>query len=112
VIGVELGDIGPVDRAERPKRLPTVLSREEVQRLFAALSRGPNHLIAHLLYGSGLRPERSEEVVLGCECRRPFASGSKNSILMTAASTYETARAARTERPCFPTVSTAPSAVT
>ena len=36
VLGVELGEIGPVDRADRPKRLPTVLSREEVQRLFAA----------------------------------------------------------------------------
>ncbi|WP_259116747.1 hypothetical protein [Salinibacter ruber] len=35
VLGVELDEIGPVDRADRPKRLPTVLSREEVQRLFA-----------------------------------------------------------------------------
>jgi integron integrase len=55
VLGVELGAIGPVDRADRPKRLPTVLSRDEVRQLFAALSHGPNRLIAHLLYGSGLR---------------------------------------------------------
>ncbi len=55
VLGVELGDLGPLDRADRPKRLPTVLSREEVRRLFAALPPGPNRLIAHLLYGSGLR---------------------------------------------------------
>lgn len=55
VLEMELGDIGPVDRADRPKRLPTVLSRSEVRRLFAALSPGPNRLIAHLLYGSGLR---------------------------------------------------------
>jgi len=55
VLGVELGDLGPLDRADRPKRFPTVLSRGEVQRLFAALSAGPNRLVAPLLYGSGLR---------------------------------------------------------
>ncbi len=55
VLEIELDDIGPLDRADRPKRLPTVLSREEVRQLFAALSPGPNRLIAHLLYGSGLR---------------------------------------------------------
>ncbi|WP_240328313.1 tyrosine-type recombinase/integrase [Salinibacter ruber] len=52
MLEIELDDIGPLDR---PKRLPTVLSREEVRQLFAALSPGPNRLIAHLLYGSGLR---------------------------------------------------------
>ncbi len=55
VLEIELDDIGPLDRADRPKRLPTVLSREEVHRLFDAMSTGPNRLIAHLLYGSGLR---------------------------------------------------------
>jgi len=55
VLGVELGSIGPVDRADEPRRLPTVLSRDEVRQLFAALSPGPNRLVAHLLYGSGLR---------------------------------------------------------
>ncbi len=35
VLGVGLGEIGPVDRADLPGRLPTMLSREEVQRLFA-----------------------------------------------------------------------------
>ncbi len=50
-----LDDIGPFDRADRPERLPTVLSRTQIQRLFAALPPGPNRLIAHLLYGSGLR---------------------------------------------------------
>jgi len=49
VLDLELADIGPLDRADRPKRLPTVLSRNEVQRLFAALSPGPNRLVAHLL---------------------------------------------------------------
>ncbi|HIC92921.1 MAG TPA: integron integrase [Anaerolineae bacterium] len=41
-------------RAKRPKRLPTVLSREEVRRVLDAMS-GTPQLIAKLLYGSGLR---------------------------------------------------------
>jgi len=41
-------------RAKRPKRLPTVLTREEVSRVLDAMS-GTPQLIARLLYGSGLR---------------------------------------------------------
>jgi len=41
-------------RARRPKRVPTVLSREEVQRVLACLT-GSQALMAKLLYGSGLR---------------------------------------------------------
>lgn len=41
-------------RASKPKRLPVVLSRGEVQRLLAELD-GRDLLIAQLLYGSGLR---------------------------------------------------------
>lgn len=55
VLEAPLGDIGTIERADRPRRLPTVLSREEVRALFCALGPGPNHLVAHLLYGSGLR---------------------------------------------------------
>jgi len=55
VLDDPLGDIGPVERAERPKRLPAVLSRDEVQTLFSQMRAGPNRLVAHLLYGSGLR---------------------------------------------------------
>jgi integron integrase len=40
--------------AKRPTYLPTVLSREEVRAVLAALS-GTHHLMASLLYGSGLR---------------------------------------------------------
>lgn len=40
--------------AKRPQHLPIVLSREEVRRLLEALS-GTPRLVAHLLYGSGLR---------------------------------------------------------
>ncbi|RMD59574.1 integron integrase [Candidatus Parcubacteria bacterium] len=41
-------------RAKRPKRLPTVLTREEVRRVLDAMS-GTQRLVAQLLYGSGLR---------------------------------------------------------
>jgi len=55
VLDEPLGDIGAIERADRPKRLPTVLSKPETRRLFAAMDAGPNALVAHLLYGSGLR---------------------------------------------------------
>ena len=41
-------------RAKRPKRLPTVLSKEEVLRVLGCMT-GTNQLMAKLLYGSGLR---------------------------------------------------------
>jgi integrase len=49
-------DLGPIDalRARKPKRLPTVLTREEVRRVLDYLS-GIHQLMAKLLYGSGLR---------------------------------------------------------
>jgi len=40
--------------AKRPQRLPTVLTREEAQRVLAALEGTPK-LVVQLLYGSGLR---------------------------------------------------------
>ncbi len=43
-----------IERAKRPRRLPTVLSREEVHVLLSKLS-GPPHLMTSLLYGAGLR---------------------------------------------------------
>ena len=49
-------DLGPVDsiRAKKPKRLPTVLSREEVRKVIGCMS-GTYQVMAKLLYGSGLR---------------------------------------------------------
>jgi integron integrase len=46
----------PIDsvRAKRPKRLPTVLTKEEVSKIIGCLSSLPQ-LMAKLLYGSGLR---------------------------------------------------------
>lgn len=54
VLGVELPWMEDVVRAKRPRRIPTVLSRDEVNRLLAMLE-GPAWLMAALLYGSGLR---------------------------------------------------------
>jgi integron integrase len=53
-LGQELGDLGAFEYARRPRRLPVVLSREEVGRLLCALT-DPHRLMAELLYGSGLR---------------------------------------------------------
>jgi integrase len=54
VLQMDLPDLGGVVRASRPTRLPTVLTREEVQRVFLHLE-GRSRLIVGLLYGSGLR---------------------------------------------------------
>jgi integron integrase len=54
VLRIDLGPLPEAARARRPKRLPVVLSRDEVKRLLAALS-GEPRLVARLLYGSGLR---------------------------------------------------------
>lgn len=54
VLQIELPDISEVVRASRPPRLPVVLTREEVQRVFSHLE-GRSRLIVGLLYGSGLR---------------------------------------------------------
>jgi site-specific recombinase XerD len=43
-----------LERAKRPARMPSVLSRTEAQRLLAQL-RGSRWLMASLLYGAGLR---------------------------------------------------------
>lgn len=54
VLNIDLPWIDDVVRARRPKRLPTVLDKEEARRVIAHL-RGDYWLIAGLLYGSGLR---------------------------------------------------------
>jgi integron integrase len=54
VIGREIGDVGDVIRARRAKRLPVVLTREEVRAVLAGL-RGDKRLMANLMYGAGLR---------------------------------------------------------
>ncbi|MBA2737495.1 MAG: integron integrase [Pyrinomonadaceae bacterium] len=54
VLQKSLGTIENVVRAKLPKRLPNVLTKDEVIRLLAFL-RGEEWLVANLLYGAGLR---------------------------------------------------------
>jgi integron integrase len=54
VLQMDLPDIAEVVRASKPTHLPTVLTREEVQRVFSHLE-GRSRLIVGLLYGGGLR---------------------------------------------------------
>lgn len=54
VLSIDLPWLEGVTRAKKPPRLPVVLTEAEVRLLLAQLD-GMHHLIASLLYGSGLR---------------------------------------------------------
>jgi integron integrase len=54
VLGREIGDLGNVIRARKPKRLPVVMTREEVRAVLGQLT-GDKWLMASLMYGAGLR---------------------------------------------------------
>jgi integron integrase len=54
VLKQQIGWLDSVERAKKPARLPVVLTRDEVHKLFEHLH-GTHRLMAGLLYGSGLR---------------------------------------------------------
>lgn len=54
VLQIELPLVEGVERAKRPHRIPVVLTTKEVKRVLAQMS-STHHLMASLLYGSGLR---------------------------------------------------------
>lgn len=54
VLGREIGELDDLVRARKSRRLPVVLTREEVRRLLDGLE-GDQWLMASLMYGSGLR---------------------------------------------------------
>ena len=54
VLGERLPWMNDIVRAQRPERLPVVLSRQEVAALLSRL-RGPVWLMGSLMYGAGLR---------------------------------------------------------
>ena len=54
VLKKKLGDLNNVSRAKRPKKLPVVLTKDEVKLILDKLD-GNRALMAKLLYGSGLR---------------------------------------------------------
>jgi integron integrase len=54
VLAIDLPYIDNIERAKQPERLPVVFTPEEVRRILNQLE-GLPHLVASLLYGSGLR---------------------------------------------------------
>jgi integron integrase len=54
VLKQQIGWLDKVERAKKPARLPVVLTRDEVHKIFAHLH-GMHRLMGGLLYGSGLR---------------------------------------------------------
>lgn len=54
VIGREIGDLGEVIRARKPRRLPVVMTREETKAVLGHLE-GDRWLMGMLMYGAGLR---------------------------------------------------------
>lgn len=54
VLQIELPPLTDLQYARRPERVPVVFTRDEVAALLSQLS-GVHHLMASLLYGSGLR---------------------------------------------------------
>lgn len=54
VLGAELPWLDKVQQAKAPKRLPVVLSKDEVRLILKQLD-GTHHLIVSLLYGTGMR---------------------------------------------------------
>jgi integron integrase len=54
VLGRKIGDLGEVIRARKPKRMPVVMTREEVKAVLSNLT-GDKWLMASLMYGTGVR---------------------------------------------------------
>lgn len=72
VLDQDLPWMTDIVRPNRPRRLPVVLSRNEVKRLLAALDE-PHRLMASLMYGAGLRRNeclnlRVKDVDFGQQC--------------------------------------------
>ncbi len=55
VVGRELPEVGDFARARRPKRLPVVMTRDEVSQLLDNIDSSIQQLMIKLLYGCGLR---------------------------------------------------------
>ncbi len=55
VLGVEIGQLAGLVAARKPRRLPSVLTREEIKRLIAQVTEEPFRLMIQLMYGTGMR---------------------------------------------------------
>ena len=79
VLEIEIPWLENVSRAKKPKRLPVVLSGEEVEQVLARLD-GVRWIMASLLYGSGLRLMeclRLRVHDVDCEKRQIIVRGAK-----------------------------------
>lgn len=87
VLGKDIGRIDGVVRAKAPRRLPVVLTRDEVRRMLGRLE-GTSRLVVAILYGSGLRLQeclhlRIKDVDLGAgEIRVRRGKGGHDRITM------------------------------
>lgn len=54
ILKISVGDLHDLKRAKKPKRLPVVLSKQEVRALLDELT-GTDQLVMELIYGAGLR---------------------------------------------------------
>jgi len=54
ILRIDLGDLGQVVRSDKPRRLPTVFTKQEVEQILHHLH-GTAWLEGSLLYGSGMR---------------------------------------------------------
>ena len=54
VLGAELPWLDDIQQAKTPKRLPVVLTQDEVSKILSHLE-GTHHLVVSLLYGTGMR---------------------------------------------------------
>ena len=70
VLEQPFGELGEFNRSHKARNLPVVLTRGEVSRLLQCMT-GVSHLLASLLYGSGLRRPK------------PYACALRMSILIT-----------------------------
>ncbi len=77
VLHKEIGYVNGVVRAKKPRRLPVVLTKEEVKRVLGCLG-GPPWLMAILLYGAGLR------LLECCRLRVKDVDFSRNEIIVRA----------------------------
>jgi integron integrase len=55
VLSIDLPWMAELGHPSASRRIPVVLTQGEVQALFAHMSRGITHLLARLLYGTGMR---------------------------------------------------------
>lgn len=77
VLETKIGLIQGVVRAKRPRRLPVVLTKEEVKKVLGCVS-GTSWLMAMLLYGAGLR------LMECCRLRVKDIDFSRNQIIVRA----------------------------